>query len=110
MKLSRDQEIYQEICSLLIQSVPNDAITIELKTRIGDDYLEPRYRWYSSNNEKNWFDPIGHRKISDLTWELRELISKINNNSKFAYFEIVIYPQDGKFNINFKYEDIIFDD
>ena len=111
MNLSRDQEIYEEISFLLIKSVAQEAAIIKLRSRVGDDYLEPRYHWYNSSNSKKWFDPCeNHRKISELTWELRELLPKINNSAKFKFIEINIFPQTGKFEIDLKYEDVSFDD
>lgn len=106
-----DQDIYQKIGQLLVDSGPEDAREIIVRTRIFSEGDGGRYEFDYVNQlgELNWFDPDG-RAVGDLTEllvHLREYFLKKNltaGGGAWVECEIKLNVHDMKLGVDFKYE------
>ena len=106
---SRDQELYNEIGTILYRNAPNVAKKIILLATLSEQEkaCEFRYHFIDQDNDRNWFLPenggeIGHN-LCELLIELKEFFIS-QNQPPWKGCEFGVDMESGKIELKFEYE------
>ncbi|AKN92140.1 hypothetical protein ACU10_02810 [Xanthomonas oryzae pv. oryzicola] len=110
--MKSDNEIYNEIASILVDAAPADAekLKINAEMKHGDDHCKSVYYYENKDGHEDWFIPNGkdiNEKIMDLLIDLRRYF-RLNNlfkdGSPWVAISMVIDINKSKVYSDFFYE------
>lgn len=107
-----DQEIYNDIGSILLSSAPEKAVKLILKAELSpeNDHCKLLFDYLNTNGEYNWFLPDNSQvdgDLLDLLVELRNyFVANFKSQEKPFWHgcEVTVDVETLKIHINFKYD------